>query len=189
MNSLLPRLRDLDRQISKRSSLVTRAYSAALLMAVALCWFFPFPISRVGSVVLTVALAYMIGKFREAGRSAWVSGSSAVTPPLQWELAKIDAQVRLLRSAIYYLPFVVGINLFWTGLPGPGTSEQKALLDCIFLAATVMIFTGVYLLNQRTVRRELLPLRMELESMLTPTENSGRILGSTTEKVQADSSQ
>lgn len=148
---------------------MTRVYSGALLMALALYCFFPFPISRTGSVVLMVAMAYMIGKFRDARRGAWVPGSP-VMRLLQRELAKIDARIRLLRSAIYYLPFVVGINLFWTGLPGPGTREQKALLDCVFLAATVMIFAGVCLLNQRTVRRQLLPLRMELQSMLASQE-------------------
>ena len=166
MDALLPRLRSLDRQTSQRSLFVTCGYSTALLMAFALYWFFPFPLSRTGSVVLMVALPYMMGRYRETKRVTDMMGSTSVTASLRCELMKLDAQIRLLPSAIYYLPFVVGANLFWMGLPGPGTKEQKAFLDCGFLAGTVVIFASVYLLNQRIVRRQLIPLRKELASML-----------------------
>ena len=166
MESLLPRLRGLDQHRSKRGLLLTCFYSAALLTVIAFYWFFPFPISRTGSVVLMLALPYMIWKFREPGRIAARMDSTPAGGAPSWELAKIDSQIRLFQSAIYYLPFVAGANLFWMGLPGPGTREQKALLDCGFLAATVLIFASVYLLKQRTVRRQLIPLRMELESVL-----------------------
>jgi hypothetical protein len=141
-----------------------------LLAAAALYWFFPFPVSRAGSVVLMAALAYMIGKCREPGRSAQATSSPPLATSLRQELAGLDAQIALLQSAIYHVPFLTGANLFWMGLPGLGTSEEKALLDCVFLVATVLIFTGVFLLNQRTVRRRLLPLRTELESALAQRE-------------------
>jgi hypothetical protein len=80
-----------------------------------------------------------------------------------FNLGKVDAQIRLIESLIHNLPFLVGANLFFMGLPGPGSAEAKAWLDCGFLLGTVLLFGGLYVANQEIVRRELLPLRWELE--------------------------
>ncbi len=79
-------------------------------------------------------------------------------------LGKVDAQIRLIQSLIYNLPFVAGANLFFMGLPGTGSPEAKAWLDCFFLLGTVIVFSGLYFANQQAVRKQLLPLRQELEA-------------------------
>ena len=42
--------------------------------------------------------------------------------------------------------------------------EYKAWLDCYFLFGTVIVFSGLYVVNQQTVRKRLLPLRQQLET-------------------------
>jgi hypothetical protein len=166
MHSLISRLCNLDQQIKRRASLVTSFYSAALLIVAVLYCSTPFPLSRAGSVVLFVAFAYMIGRSHTARRATPMTRDARRPDYLKAEVNKIDAQISLFRSVVYHLPFVVGANLFWMGLPGTGTPEGKALLDCVFLAATVVVFATTYVMNQRTVKRQLLPLRQELESLL-----------------------
>ena len=81
------------------------------------------------------------------------------------DLTKVDRQINLIQSLIYNLPFVVGVNVFFMGLPGTGSAESKAWMNCYFLAGTVILFIGSYYVNQQTVRKELLPLRRELEAV------------------------
>ena len=161
--SMQQRLNLLDRQIRRRAALVGFGYSFGLLGAITLYLFFPFQLSRIGSVLLMIALAHMICKVCAASRDA---RRAEPDNPLLKDLSKLDAQIRLIQSAIYNLPFVVGANLFFMGLPGTGSAESKAWLDCCFLLGTVIIFSAFYVLNQQTVRKELLPLRQELEAFV-----------------------
>ena len=146
--------------------LVTFGYSLAIAGAIGLYIFFPFQLSRVGSVVLIVALAHMIWEVYQAGRNPLLMDKSA-GHPLLCDLGRVEAQIRLVQSLIYNLPFLAGANLFFMGLPGTGSAESKAWLDCYFLLGTTILFAGSYFANQQTLRKELLPLRQELE-MLFP---------------------
>jgi hypothetical protein len=164
IDSLTRQLHGLDQEIRRRDCLVTCVYGSAALMAVALVAFFPFDLSRIGGVVLVVAFAYMVWRFHAAKRVP--QGHAPVTGPWWNELTKVDGQIELCRSALVNLPFVVGANLFWMGLPGTGTELANAEGDCIFLTATVLAFIALYLLNQQTATKRLLPLRKELELLL-----------------------
>src|SRR5205823_4060009 len=124
----------------------------------------PFPLCRAGSVILSIALTHMIWKVYEASRAARHGNTEPADNPRLIDLGKIDAQIRLIQSVIYNLPFVVGANLFMMGLPGPGSREGKAWLDCFFLLGTVTLFGAFYIANQRTVQKQLLPLRQHLET-------------------------
>jgi hypothetical protein len=79
-------------------------------------------------------------------------------------LGKVNDQIKLIQSLIFNLPFLVGANLFFMGLPGTGSAEAKAWLDCFFLLGTVIVFSGLYFANQQALRKQLLPLRHELEA-------------------------
>jgi len=159
------RLSRLDQQIRRRTALVTIGYSLGFAGAIALYVFFPFQLSRAGSVVLIVALAHMIWKVYEAGRGPRLPDMNTHNP-LVCDLSKVEAQIRLVQSVIHNLPFLVGANLFFMGLPGTGSAESKAWLDCYFLFGTTILFAAFYIANQRMVRKELLPLRQELENLL-----------------------
>ena|SRR5947209_7665558 len=161
--SLHQKLNLLDQQIRRRASLVRFGYSLALAGAVLLWVFFPFPLSRAGSAILIIALLNMIWKVHAASRVTLDAGVESPPEALFGHLSKLDAQIGLIQSMIHNLPYVVGANVFFMGLPGTGSAEQKAWLDCFFLLGTVIVFSGFYCVNQQTVRKHLLPLRTELE--------------------------
>jgi len=176
MNALLQtsikeKLGLFDQQIRERVFLATFGYSVGLAGALGLYAFFPFHLSRVGSVVMIIALAHMIWKIHQV-TDPLSSEEGAAEQPLLQNLGKLDAQIQLIQSLIYNLPFLTGANLFWMGLPGTGSAVTKAWLDCWFLLATVLLFGGCYLANQQTVRRQLLPLRDELKTCVLVHDES-----------------
>ena len=168
-DSVREKLSVLDQEIRKRASLVRFGYSLALAGAILLYRFFPFPLSRAGSVILIIALANMIWKVHAASRAGFQSKLEPNEESLACHLSKVDAQIGLIQSVVHNLPFVVGANLFFMGLPGTGSAERKAWLDCFFLLGTVIVFSSFYFVNQRAVRKQLLPLREELERCASPS--------------------
>ena len=161
-DSIGERLAILDREIRQRAFLANLGYSLGMVGAVMLCLFFPFPLSRVGSTVLMIALGYMLWKVHEASHADHQPRRGQTPDALLEGFGKVDAQIKLIESMIYNLPFMVGANLFFIGLPGTGSAESKAWLDCFFLLGTILVFGGCYFANQQIVRRQLLPLRREL---------------------------
>ena len=161
-NSVQEKLGALDQQIRRRAAQAIAGYSLGALGVATLYLMSPFGLNRIGSIILLIALFHMIWKVYEASRDALRRHRDPDVNPLL-NFGKVDAQIRLVQSLIHNLPFLVGANLFFMGLPGPGSAEAKAWLDCGFLLGTVLLFSGSYAANQEIVRSELLPLRRELE--------------------------
>ena len=65
-DSVQAKLSHLDEQIQQRDLRVTLGYSLGLAGSIALYLYFPFPMSRIGSVVLMVALAWGLAAFLTA---------------------------------------------------------------------------------------------------------------------------
>jgi hypothetical protein len=164
-SSIEARLEQFDLEINQRHGRVTASYSAAMLMGIGLFWFCPFHLSRVGSLVMVLGLAYMIRKVREAKAGGSVLAGSRSAEDAARAMGTINAQIDLLQSAFYNLPFVVGANLFLMGLPGTGAPDKKALLDCGFLAATILVFGLSYVINQQSVKEKIIPLGQELNRL------------------------
>ncbi len=162
-DSTRQKLSALDEETRARISRATFGYSLGLAGAVALYLLRPSSLSRVGSVILIIALIQMIWKVQQARRAGRLSNKTDPDPSGLAELTRLDVQINLVQSMIFNLPFVVGANLFFMGLADTGQAETKAWLDCVFLLATVVLFGILYALNQRTVRQRLLPIRRELE--------------------------
>jgi hypothetical protein len=106
---------------------LTGVYVVGALVAVVVAWF-PSFMCRAGSAVLFVGLMRMIWQNRK-------------NPPRQ--------------SPLYYVPFLVGTNLIWMGLPLPVDVMTKAWADCLFLAATVALLGGLYAYNALSPRAAL----------------------------------
>lgn len=151
------RLEQIDRTLFKRDAAIVSVYSSLLAATILLFIVFPFPLSRVGSVVLLIGFAYMIWRCLLARKPRRHTST--------WEnqLERLDGQIQFAQSMLFNVPFLVGANLFWMGLPGTGTPFEKAALDFIFLAGSVLVFAVSYVLTQRAIRREILPLRDELK--------------------------
>jgi hypothetical protein len=76
----------------------------------------------------------------------------------QNDLLHIQARIAVTRSAFYKLPFLVGANLVFMGMPLTGNPVAEAAWDCAFLALTVILFFTSYWVNQLAIRRQLQPL-------------------------------
>src|SRR6185436_15009874 len=94
--SMRQRLKVLDQEIRTRASLATFGYSFAIAGVIALYIFFPFELSRVGSVVMIVALAHMIWKVHEASREAVHRSEHDDNETFVHDIGMVDAQIRLI---------------------------------------------------------------------------------------------
>src|SRR5216110_385083 len=116
--------------VERRYKWLMMAYIFGGVLAVATAWF-PSFMCRAGSAVLLVGLLHMMSQSRRALTKGF------------------EEQRRLRKSALFYAPFLVGTNLIWMGLSLPVDAVSKALADCGFLAATVVLLSGLYAYNHR----------------------------------------
>ena len=159
VESLISRLQEIERGIARRDSLLKIIYGSLFLAAVLLFVLFPFPLSRVGSVVMVIGFGFMIWRCK---RGAAVAASA---PSVRRDLALVEEQIAFAQSMLFNVPFFVGANLFWMGLPGTGDGLGKALQDFAFLGGTLIVFALSYALNQQWIRKQLIPLREELSKI------------------------
>jgi len=118
----------------RRYRWLTVVYIFAAGVGIAVAWF-PSFLCRAGSAVLLIGLTHMMWQSRSALRKGF------------------EAQKRLRQSVLFYAPFLVGTNLIWMGMALPVDAVSKALLDCAFLAATVVLLGGLYVYNSRVLMR------------------------------------
>lgn len=162
IESLRGKLYRFEQHIRKRDLLGKSAYTLSLVTLMSPISL-PSDLSRVGVVVMIVSMAYMISKLRAARPKNLPMPTVFAGDYLRAELERVNAQIALAQSAFYHLPFLVGANLFLMGLPYTENPVTKAVLDCLFLGATFLVFLILYLANQQMLRRQLLPLQRELE--------------------------
>jgi hypothetical protein len=98
---------------------------------------------------------------------------------IKTSIAQIDHQIWLLKNVLYWylLPFGVGVIIWFTycGVSlaaSKNTSFAYLLFILACICGTVFLHYGVYRLNQRAVRKELLPRRTELEQLLNALTNA-----------------
>ena len=86
------------------------------------------------------------------------------------ERRSLETQIRLMRSLPwwYLAPILVGTNLFVAA-----TSESPAAPLAFVFPITVFVLGTAYWLSRRSLRRDLLPLRAELDRCLAGLEEQG----------------
>jgi hypothetical protein len=160
------RLQQIEQWSTKRDAAVTGVYGSLFIAGFALLVLFPFPLSRVGSVVMILGFIYMVWRCKAAPRPDARGG-------LADKLFLVEKQIEFAQSVLYNIPFFVGANLFWMGLPGTGTALQKAVQDFVFLGGTLLVLTASYAFNQRLIRKRLIPLRNELRRLIESESEAG----------------
>lgn len=86
-------------------------------------------------------------------------------------LADVEHQIWLLRNVFwwYLLPFVISLFTFFIHVAWLRSSNiWSAIFPGLFVAA---LYTGIYYLNQRAVRTQLLPRRQELLALLSSLQD------------------
>ncbi|MGA2173553.1 MAG: hypothetical protein ABSH38_01080 [Verrucomicrobiota bacterium] len=149
-----------------------REVAACLVVAgVFGCFFFmcPTALARAGCVITVLSAVFIGWRLLSSKRRAGKDNPNApVMEALQGELSKVENQIRLLRSVWwwYILPLTVGYETFFFGV------NRNAADRAVFVSVGVLMGLAINWLNQYAVRKYLMPLKEELESLLgksTPT--------------------
>ena len=95
-------------------------------------------------------------------------------------LAQIDHQVWLLRNVLWWYLVPLGTGaIIWFSYFGISTmmSDYSMSIGEIFfilacIVGTILLYWGIYWLNQRAIRKELAPRKHELEDLLNSLKNA-----------------
>jgi hypothetical protein len=132
---------------------------------------FPYPLTRIGDLINIGGALFVSWKLIESRRRA--AGPDAGAPVAEWlaqERQRVHHQAELLRTVLwwYLLPFWVGTNLAFWGLP-----NQPLALNIAFTVAITLLYAWIYRLNQSARRKQLLPLQDELEALFQQESQAG----------------
>lgn len=127
-------------------------------------------LARIGAAVVVAGSVLVVWRLRSARRDGRDElAGRPVAERLRAELEKVDAQIRLLESVLWWYvgPLAAGCLLFVVGI---GDGHLGTLISvAVILAVSVL----VWWLNRRAVRRSLRPRRRELARMLDRIEANG----------------
>jgi hypothetical protein len=117
-----------------------------------------------GGLVMFVGVFMVVDRFLQKKKKPVLS--RPLTSCIESSLNQVNHQIWLVRNVFwwYLLPPGAGIVLVFGCLVRP---LSRSVLSMFLCAA---LFAGIYWLNQRAVRKELLPRKEELEAMLTSLE-------------------
>jgi hypothetical protein len=96
--------------------------------------------------------------------------SDSLADCIKISLTQVKHQIWLQRNVFgsYLLPFAVGISLFWVNVAWK--IHNDSLTGLIFIGGCfvglIILYTGIYYLNQYAIRKGLMPRKKELESLL-----------------------
>jgi hypothetical protein len=136
-----------------------------VIVVVAPALFLPSWTARAGALIILCGCGLIYWKLRSARRNHPVSVAMPLVEVLQAERAKIDAQITLLESVLwwYIAPPVIGAVLIVVGTAG---ATWFTLGYVVFAVAVAL---AIYAANRRTVRHHLQPARDELSALLQQT--------------------
>jgi hypothetical protein len=119
-----------------------------------------------GAAVVAVAVWLAVALLRRRDRSA----GESLAEFCRDERRSLETQIRLMRSLPwwYLTPVLVGTNLFVGA-----TSKSPAAVLAIVSPLTVLVVALAYWLSRRSLRRELLPRRAELDRCLAGLGEEG----------------
>jgi len=120
-------------------------------------------LTQAGCMVLIASALFISWKLVVSKRRLPKAEPNApIVDAVKVELQKVENQISLLKSVAwwYLLPLFVGVMLHHLG--GPGSSPIKLGYSVFVL----VLYAFIYWLNQHAVKKTLLPLKWELESLL-----------------------
>ncbi len=155
------KLRQFDRNIFRRD--MREGVACAVVVGMFLREFFveSAALARTGCIVVIAAAVVIFGKLVVRRHFKTKRGEpDSVKEFLEKERRKMTREIFLLRSVFwwYLLPLLVGEELFVFGLPRPLANKLVATAVCVAVSGFV------YWLNQRAVRKYLVPLQEEMET-------------------------
>lgn len=168
--TLEQRVRRLERQVFGRDIVETVAAMIVIIIFGRFAWYMASPVARAGATLTILwGIFVVVHLHRTRGRIRPPDPSLPMIAYCRRALDRVDAQIALLRSVLwwYILPPLISCNLGFAGLAGLGVRSL------VYAASSVALGVFVYWLNQRAVKKTLLPLREELELCLRSVEANG----------------
>ena len=161
--------RRLDRRIRHRDAreLIAAAVGASVI---APAMFGGPVIVRVGAAVIIVGLAFItlrLARARQAGRLT-ADFSVSVAESLRAELRRVDAQIALLDSVLWWYVAPIAVGAFMVVAGNRGAS----LFTVAYGVVLVFLAWGIVALNRRASRRTLHPRKAELNTLLAQIDDS-----------------
>lgn len=155
-----------DKKIRRRDLLESIAAAVVFLL---FAWELRDPswIVRIGAVIVMAGSVSVFWRLRRArSRHAHRSPDRPVAEVLRDEVAKLDAQIHLLETVLwwYIAPIALGVLMVAVGHNG------WTWFTAIHSAVVVLGSAGIYVLNQRAVHRDLQPRRAALRRLLDQAE-------------------
>ncbi len=134
-----------------------------------------------GSVLAALFVLWVVLFFiadRVVQRKRHPSRDKSLTACIEDSLAQVNHQIWLLKNVFwwYLLPPGIGVVILSGTMVWQIYAVVKPVLIELLenLTLVALVFWGVYLLNQRAVRKDLMPRKVELESLLNSLSNSSR---------------
>ena len=128
------------------------------------------PLYIAGACVFVV-LFMLIDRIRQNKTNPDPGPDASLRRTAEYSLIRVSHQIRLLKNVFwwYLLPFTAAIAILYLGsIHWSWTEFIEGLPDsAIFPAGGIILYIGIYFLNQLAVRYALQPRRQELEILLT----------------------
>jgi len=170
VNAILARVENVQRVIRWRDTREITAAIAGIVLFGIWFWTERAITARIGCAIIVAGSALIIVRLL-------MGHSRKRRPPLHLQVReycaterdRLDVQIRLLRSVLwwYLLPSVLGSNLFVFGLIGWNAVEMG------FLVFTLVLCVVLYRVNLRAVRSRLMPLKQELDLLISELDRNG----------------
>ncbi len=170
VNAILARLENVQRVIRWRDAREITAAIAGIVLFGIWFWTEHAITARIGCAIIVAGSVLIIVRLLMAH-------SRKRRPPLHLQVreyctterGRLDAQIRLLRSVLWWYlgPSVLGSNLFVFGLIGWNAVE------IVFLVFSLALCVVLYRINLRAVRNRLMPLKRELDLLISELDRNG----------------
>ena len=167
------KVKGLDRTIFWRD--VRENIAGVFVIAVFGFYFFAFtaPLARLGSVLVILSSLVAMGyPWWRKRRVVKAEPDASLAETLNGELRKVDVEIALLRSVFwwYIFPLTVGVIVFFGGVTG------SLLRTMIWGVLMMALDAAIYWINQFACDKRLVPLKQELEALLSIEGNGPSIV-------------
>ena len=118
--------------------------------------------AKTGAFICVCGAIFIIYKIQHARK---VQGESrldhSVREYCRMEIERVENQIELVRTvASWYLaPLFVGVNLVFAGL------SDSLIATSVYFISVLLLYWGLYALNQRAATKQFVPLYEELKSL------------------------
>jgi hypothetical protein len=132
-------------------------------------------------VCLFVAIFMVIDRVKLKNKFPFYEKNASLEKCIRVSLGHVNHQIWLLKNVSwwYLLPFAIGVSIpFFEGAWNLRNSEILIPFLIKTFGFLIILYIGVYCLNQYTVKKDLIPRKEELEELLKSIENHSQDTGS-----------